>query len=91
MVNIYHLVWFILFENICKRVLGLFFDLLHGIQRHNVPLVLVIEFMIFLGYEGKLEANSDMEKVLFLSAIEQLKDRFNFKIAISFCCIFLNL
>ena len=36
----------------------------------------VIEFMVFLGYDGKLEANSDMEKELFLSAIDQLKERF---------------
>ena len=43
----------------------------------DVPLMMVIEFMIFLGYDGKLEANSDMEKELFLSAIDQFKERFN--------------
>ena len=43
----------------------------------DVPLITVIEFMVFLGYDGKLEANSDMEKELFLSAIDQLKERFS--------------
>ena len=42
----------------------------------DVPLVMVIEFMIFLEYDGKLEANSDMEKDLFASAMDQLKERF---------------
>ena len=40
----------------------------------DVPLVMVIEFIIFLEYDGKLEANSDMENDLFTSAIDQLKD-----------------
>lgn len=43
----------------------------------DVPLLMVVEFMIFLGYDGKLEANSDMEKELFVSAVNQLKERFN--------------
>ena len=43
----------------------------------DVPLITVIEFMVFLGYDGKLEANSDMEKELFLSAIDQFKERFS--------------
>ena len=43
----------------------------------DVPLITVIEFMVFLGWDGKLEANSDMEKELFLSAIDQLKERFS--------------
>ena len=43
----------------------------------DVPLITVIEFMVFLGYDGKLEANSEMEKELFLSAIDQLKERFS--------------
>ena len=43
----------------------------------DVQLMTVIEFMVFLGYDGKLEANSDMEKELFLSAIDQLKERFS--------------
>ena len=67
-------VWLV---NIYLSTLRLFFDVLHGIKRMDVPLMMVIEFMIFLGYDGKLEANSDMEKELFLSAIDQFKERFN--------------
>ena len=36
----------------------------------------MLEFMIFLGYDGKLDAQSDMEKDLFSSAVDQLKDGF---------------
>ena len=43
----------------------------------DVPLTMAIEFMVFLGYDGKLEANSELEKELFLSAIDQLKERFS--------------
>ena len=43
----------------------------------DVPLITVIEFMVFLGYDGKLEANSELEKELFLSAIDQFKERFS--------------
>ena len=67
----------LLFVNIYQSTLRLFFDVLHGIKRIDVPLMMVIEFMVFLGYDGKLEANSDMEKELFLSAIDQFKERFN--------------
>ena len=55
-------------------VLRLFFDLLHGIKRMDVPLMMVLEFTILLGYDGQLE-QSDMEKELFNSAIDQLKER----------------
>ena len=41
----------------------------------DVPLILIVEFMVFLAYDGKLESNSDMEKELFSSAINQLKER----------------
>ena len=57
-----------------KRVVRLFFDILHGIKRMDVPLIMVLEFMIFLAYDGKLESNSDMEKELFSSAINQFKE-----------------
>ena len=40
----------------------------------DVPLIMVVEFVIFLGYDGQLEQNSDMEKELFESAIDQLKE-----------------
>ena len=60
--------------NTFESTLRLFFDLLHGIKRMDVPLVMAIEFIIFLEYDGKLEANSDMENDLFTSAIDQLKD-----------------
>ena len=63
--------------NICESAVRLYFDLLHGMQRKDVPLKTILPFMVFLGYEGKLEANSDMEKDFFLSAVQQLKERFN--------------
>ena len=43
----------------------------------DVPLLMVLEFSILLGYDGQLEQNSDMEKELFTSAIDQLKERFH--------------
>ena len=42
----------------------------------DVPLMMVLEFIILLGYDGQLE-QSEMEKELFTSAINQLKERFN--------------
>ena len=39
--------------------------------------MIALEFAIFLGYDGQLEQNSDMEKELFTSAIDQLKEGFN--------------
>ena len=66
--------------NIFERVVRLFFDLLHGIKRMDVPLVMVVEFLMFLAYDGKLEVDSDIEKELFASGIDQLKERFNFMI-----------
>ena len=44
----------------------------------DIPLLMVLEFAILLGYDGQLEQNSDMEKELFTSAIDQLKERFHF-------------
>ena len=61
--------------NIFERTLRLFFDLLHGIKRMDVPLMMVVEFTILLGYDGQLQ-QSDMEMELFTSAIDQLKERF---------------
>ena len=57
-----------------KSVVRLLFDILHGIKRMDVPLIMVVEFVILLGYDGQLEQNSDMEKELFTSAIDQLKE-----------------
>ena len=51
----------------------MFFDILHGIDRTDIPLVVALEFAIFLGYDGQLKQDSDMEKELFQSSIEQLK------------------
>ena len=62
----------------CESVVRLLFDILHGIKRMDVPLMMVLEFAILLGYDGQLEQNSDMEKELFTSAIDQLKERFKF-------------
>ena len=58
-------------------VVRLFFDLLHGIKRMDVPFMVALEFAILLGYDGQLDQNSDMEKELFSSAIDQIKERFS--------------
>ena len=57
-----------------QRVVRLFFDILHGIDRTDIPLVVALEFAILLGYDGQLKQNSEMEKELFQSSIDQLKD-----------------
>ena len=54
----------------------------------DVPLMMVLEFAIFLGFDGQLDQNSDMEKELFASAIEQLKERFD--LGTSNLCYFSN-
>ena len=41
----------------------------------DVPLMVALEFAILLGYDGQLDQNSDMEKELFSSAIDQIKER----------------
>ena len=51
----------------------LFFDILHGIKRKNISLVHGIEFAVFLGFDGQLKQNSNMEKELFATTIKQLK------------------
>ena len=50
----------------------------------DIPLLMVLEFAILLGFDGQLEQNSDMEKELFTSAIDQLKERFHL-ITSNFC------
>ena len=50
----------------------LLFDILHGIDRADIPLVVALEFAILLGYDGQLTQNSDMEKELFQCTIDQL-------------------
>ena len=50
----------------------LFFDILHGIDRADIPLIVALEFAILLGYDGQLEQNSDLETELFQSTIDQL-------------------
>ena len=67
--------------DISESAVRLWFDLLHGIKRMDVPLMMVLEFAILLGFDGQLDQNSDMEKELFTSAIEQLKERFHFRIS----------
>ena len=56
-----------------KSVVKLFFDLLHGITISDVTFIVALEFAIFLGYDGQLQQNSDMETELFASVIEQLE------------------
>ena len=43
----------------------------------DIPLMVALEFAILLGYDGQLDQNSDMEKELFSSAIDQIKERFS--------------
>ena len=38
--------------------------------------MLAIEFAIMLGFDGQLEANSDMEKTLFASIVKQLNKKY---------------
>ena len=56
-----------------QSVVRLFFDILHGIEKADVPLEITLEFAIFLGYDGQLEQKSGMETHLFRSVIDQLK------------------
>ena len=56
-----------------KSVVRLFFDVLHGIDRADVLLVVALEFAILLGFDGQLKQDSDMEKELFQSSIDQMK------------------
>ena len=51
----------------------LFFDILHGIPITGITFVVALEFAIFLGYDGQLQQNSDLEIELFTSIIEQMK------------------
>ena len=55
-------------------VIKLFFDILHGIKISDVNFIVAIEFAIFLGYDGQLKQNSDLEMELFASVIDQLKN-----------------
>ena len=56
-----------------ESVVRLFFDILHGIKINDVSFIVAIEFAIFLGYDGQLKQNSDLEMELFVSVINQLK------------------
>lgn len=51
-----------------------FFDILHGIKVSDITFLVAIELAIFLGYDGQLKQNSDMEMELFTAIIEQLKN-----------------
>ena len=46
---------------------------MHGIDRADVTFIMALEFMILLGYNGRLKSDSAIEKELFTAAIEQLK------------------
>ena len=50
----------------------LFFDVLHGIDRADVPLMIALEFAVFLGFDGQLKQDSGMETDLFLSRDSKL-------------------
>ena len=54
-------------------MLKLFFDILHGIPITGITFIVALEFAIFLGYDGQLQQNSDLEMELFTSVIEQMK------------------
>ena len=55
-------------------MIKLFFDILHGVNVSGISYVVALEFAIFLGYDGQLKQNSDLEIELFTSAIQQLKE-----------------
>ena len=55
-----------------NSVVRLFFDILHGIDRADVPLVIALEFAILLGYDGQLEQQSAMETDLFGSVMDRV-------------------
>ena len=44
-----------------KSAVRLFFDVLHGLKPTDVPLITVVEFAIFLGYEEKLEVRPEQD------------------------------
>ena len=52
-------------------MINTFFNILHGIEQKDVPLAVALEMTIFLGYDGQLEQDSDMEIELFESTITQ--------------------
>ena len=49
-------------------------DILHGIERRDVPLVTALEFAVLVQYDGQLKQNSKMERELFDSTMDQLKN-----------------
>ena len=59
-------------QTLTHSVIRLFFDILHGIDRADVPFIVALEFAVFLGYDGQLEQKSGMETDLFQSVMEQL-------------------
>ena len=61
-------------QTIIYSVIRLFFDILHGIDRADVPFIVALEFSVFLGYDGQLDQKSGMEMDLFKSVIEQLNE-----------------
>ena len=52
----------------------LFFDILHGIKVSDVSFVVALELAVFLGFDGQLKQNSDLEMELFTNIVEKLKE-----------------
>ena len=46
---------------------------MHGIPITDITFVVALEFAIFLGYDGQLKQNSDLEIELFTSTVKQMK------------------
>ena len=46
---------------------------MHGIPITDITFVVALELAIFLGYDGQLKQNSDLEIELFTSIVEQMK------------------
>ena len=42
-------------NEVILSVVRLFFDILHGIDRSNIPLIVALEFAILLGFDGQLK------------------------------------
>ena len=56
-----------------KSVVRLYFDILHGINRADIPLIVALEFAILLGFDGQLKQDSVMETELFKCVVDQMK------------------
>ena len=50
----------------------LYFDILHGIEK-KTNYSTVLEFLVFLGHDGQLDIESNLEDEAFASLVKQVK------------------